>query len=101
MTNYGDPSSAIYHVRIQECGTCDGLYLAITSIIEGCDTNYHGLFYFTITKDDVSTCVCRTSEGVITKGNIDMSIEKMGSPKEKIWVHQKDRDQSIINNDWA
>ena len=92
VTNYGDPSQAKYHARIQECGSCDGIGIAITSIVEGCDMRYHGLFYFTVTKDDASTCICRTSTGVITKGNMDMSIEKMDGSGELAWVHKKDND---------
>ena len=100
VTNYGDPFDAIYHVRIKECGRCDGLYFAITSIIEHCDATHHGLFYFTITMDEEQTCICRTSAGVITKGNLDMSIEKMDGTGGKRWVHRKDSHESIINNDW-
>ena len=77
VTNYGDSTTAIYHARIQECGTCDGISIVISEIIEGCDIRYHGQFYFTVSKDDSSSCICYTSTGVITKGNLDMSIEKM------------------------
>ena len=76
------------------------MYFAITSIIEHCDATHHGLFYFTITMDEEQTCICRTSAGVITKGNLDMSIEKMDGTGGKRWEHRKDSHESTINNDW-
>ena len=87
VTNYGDAETAKFHARIQECGKCDGVSKIITSIVEGCDLRYHGWFYFTVGKDVVETGVCRTSTGIITKGNFDMSIENMDGSGEILWVH--------------
>ena len=77
VTIYGDANSAVYHARIQQCGSWGGIANAITEIVEGCDVRYHKQFYFTVSKDDVST------------GNLEMSIEKMDGSGDKVWVHQK------------
>ena len=96
VLEFGDKEKAKYHARIQQCGCvdCENNHdNNIAYIRSECEKNYPGEFYFTVSKD------AETSGG--GTGNLEMSLELMGKPQEKLWIHQKmGKNQGCPKSDW-